>query len=367
MAETLNLADLEGYSTGGTIHVVINNQIGFTTLPKDARSSTYCTDVAKMVQAPVFHVNGDDPEAVVHVAALAFEYRQRFKRDVVIDMVGYRRWGHNEGDEPRYTQPLMYAKIKSHTSVAQLYGEQLVRTGAVTARGARRRSGPRRRPPMQREGGNGAFAAIARAHALQTPPAGGRAAMWGRLKRHAEGARRGAGGLRAAPEARARSSRRRADLLEGKGDVRLGHRRGARLRARCCSRAAPCACRARTPAAAPSASATPSLYDVRTGKEYVPLQSVASGGARFEVHDSLLSEAAVMGFEFGYAVADHRVARHVGGAVRRLLQRRADHRRPVPGRLRDRSGASRRASSCCCRTGTKARARSTRARASSAS
>ena len=133
VAETLNLAGLEGYTTGGTIHVVINNQIGFTTLPEDARSSTYCTDVAKMVQAPVLHVNGDDPEAVVHVASLAYEYRQRFKRDVVIDLVGYRRWGHNEGDEPSYTQPIMYAKIKSHPSVGTLYGETMVRQGAVTA------------------------------------------------------------------------------------------------------------------------------------------------------------------------------------------------------------------------------------------
>src|SRR6185436_5125228 len=102
------------------------------TLPHDARTSTYCTDVARMVQAPILHVNADDPEAVVQVATLAFEYRQRWKRDIVIDLVGYRRWGHNEGDEPSYTQPLMYAKIKNHPSVAEIYGDHLVRASTIS-------------------------------------------------------------------------------------------------------------------------------------------------------------------------------------------------------------------------------------------
>ena len=109
VAETGNLSQLAGYSTGGTLHVVVNNQIGFTTTPAEARSTLYCTDVAKMIQVPIFHVNGDDPEAVVHCVRLAMQYRQRFNEDVVIDMVCYRRHGHNEGDEPAFTQPLLYA------------------------------------------------------------------------------------------------------------------------------------------------------------------------------------------------------------------------------------------------------------------
>ena len=132
VAETLNLSGLSGYRTGGTVHVVINNQLGFTTAPASARTSVYPTDVAKMVQAPIFHVNGDDPEACVRAARLAFAFRQTFHKDVVIDLVSYRRHGHNEGDDPSYTQPLMYQRIEAKRSVRKLYTETLVRRGDIT-------------------------------------------------------------------------------------------------------------------------------------------------------------------------------------------------------------------------------------------
>ncbi len=136
VAETLNLSQLEGYRTGGTIHLVVNNQIGFTTLPMHSRSSAYATDIARMIQAPIFHVNGDDPEAAVRVARLALDYRNVFNKDVVIDLVCYRKYGHNEGDEPSYTQPLMYEEIGSHRSVRKLYLELLLRRGELTPDGA---------------------------------------------------------------------------------------------------------------------------------------------------------------------------------------------------------------------------------------
>ena len=132
VAECLAMSDINGYRVGGTIHLIINNQIGFTTSPQFARSSMYCSDVAKTVQAPIFHVNGDDPEACVRVAELAFEYRQRFHKDVVIDMVCYRRHGHNEGEDPSYTQPLMYRAIAERRSVRKLYVEALVKRGELT-------------------------------------------------------------------------------------------------------------------------------------------------------------------------------------------------------------------------------------------
>ena len=135
VAECFGLSGLKGHRTGGSIHFIINNQIGFTTNPRLSRSSPYCSDVAKMVEAPIFHVNGDSPEAVVHVAKIAMEFRQRFQKPVVVDMFCYRRYGHNESDEPAFTQPAMYRKIKSHASVVTLYGRQLVDENVVSSEG----------------------------------------------------------------------------------------------------------------------------------------------------------------------------------------------------------------------------------------
>src|SRR5262245_25253670 len=302
VAETLNLAGLHGYRTGGTIHVVVNNQIGFTTLPEDARSSTYSTDVAKMVHAPAFHVNADDPEAVVYVAGLALEYRQRFKKDVVIDLVGYRRWGHNEGDEPSYTQPLMYSKIKSHPSVGQIYGEQLVRQGTIS-REDLDKLWAAKKAEMQREGAEGPLARIAR-RAPEEPPAVDSAAMWGRLRTVLKVLGSLPQGFEIHPKLAA-FVKKRLELLEGRGDVDWATAEslawGTLL-----LEGVPVRLSGQDTGRGTFSQRHAILYDVKTAREYVPLNAVAPAGVRFEVYDSLLSEAAVMAFEFGYSVAEHR-------------------------------------------------------------
>lgn len=131
--ESMHLSDLPNYTTHGTIHIVANNQVGFTTDPRFSRSSRYCTDVAKVVNAPIFHVNADDPDACINCARIATEYRSKFKRDVVLDIVGYRRNGHNEADEPMFTQPLMYQRIRKLKPVSVLYSEKLIKEGVMTA------------------------------------------------------------------------------------------------------------------------------------------------------------------------------------------------------------------------------------------
>jgi 2-oxoglutarate dehydrogenase E1 component len=292
VAETLNLAGLHGYRTGGTVHVVVNNQIGFTTLPRDARSSTYCTDVARMVQAPIFHVNGDDPEALVRVGLLALDYRQAFGRDVVIDMVGYRRWGHNEGDEPAYTQPLMYARIKEHPSVARLYGEALVRAGRV---GQEELEGlwSAKKAQMNAEG-------AAPAPGRPRPPAEageGAAPAPGRIQEVLRGLTQVPEGFQVHPKL-APFLQKRAELGAGRGELDWSTaealafgtlaQEGISLRLS-----------GQDVGRGTFSQRHAVLYDWRTGAEHCPLKALAAPPARFEVYDSMLSEAAVLGFEYG--------------------------------------------------------------------
>jgi 2-oxoglutarate dehydrogenase E1 component len=311
VAETLNMSALPAYETGGTVHLVINNQLGFTTNPDSARSSIYATDVAKMVQAPVFHVNGDDPEACVRVGRLAFAFRQAFHKDVVIDMVCYRRFGHNEQDDPSLTQPLLYQLIKEHRSVRKLYTEALVRRGDITmdeAEAALRDFSLLLQAALDETRAS----APPSPTALPPPPpvpvlppvATGVTAE--RLQRVVDCLQSYPEGFTLHPKL-ARLSEARAKLwaggdvdwalgealaygtllLEGH-DVRLagqdtrrgtfGHRHAA-------------------------------VVDYRTGAEYVPLAHLGlSAGApdetvgRFFIYDSVLSEYAAVGFEYGYSL-----------------------------------------------------------------
>ncbi|GAB1642874.1 multifunctional oxoglutarate decarboxylase/oxoglutarate dehydrogenase thiamine pyrophosphate-binding subunit/dihydrolipoyllysine-residue succinyltransferase subunit [Krasilnikovia sp. MM14-A1259] len=302
VAETLNLSQLRGYRTGGTLHVVVNNQVGFTTAPEYSRSSLYSTDVARMIQAPIFHVNGDDPEAVVRVARLAFEYRQAFNKDVVIDLVCYRRRGHNEGDDPSMTNPRMYEIIDTKRSVRKLYTEELIGRGDITVDDAQEQlrdyqqqleqvfkatrdaagSPPRPRSVVQEpepQVDTAIDAAVVRAIGQShvelpegfTPHKRVQQLLDRRAKMAADGGIDwGFGELIAF-----------GSLLSEGVTVRLAgqdSRRGTFV------------------------SRHAAIVDHRTGKDFLPLSTLATGTARFFVHDSLLSEYAAMGFEYGYSV-----------------------------------------------------------------
>ncbi|NES15840.1 MULTISPECIES: multifunctional oxoglutarate decarboxylase/oxoglutarate dehydrogenase thiamine pyrophosphate-binding subunit/dihydrolipoyllysine-residue succinyltransferase subunit [unclassified Micromonospora] len=306
VAETLNLSQLRGYRTGGTVHVVVNNQVGFTTAPEYSRSSLYSTDVARMIQAPIFHVNGDDPEAVVRVARLAFEYRQAFNKDVVIDMVCYRRRGHNEGDDPSMSNPEMYKIIDSKRSVRKLYTEELIGRGDITVEDAEEllrdyqaqlervfkatrdaATTPRQlsRPPRVAEPeplvetaiDAAVVKAIGEAHVNLpegfTPHKRIQQLLDRRAKMSVEGnIDWGYGEIIAF-----------GSLLHDGITVRLAgqdSRRGTFVQRHA------------------------SIVDAKTGDDYLPLKSLTADGerSRFFVHDSLLSEYAAMGFEYGYSV-----------------------------------------------------------------
>jgi 2-oxoglutarate decarboxylase len=307
VAETLNMSQLHGYRTGGTVHVVINNQIGFTTTPADARTSTYCTDVAKMIQAPVLHVNGDDPEAVLHAVDVALDYRCRFHRDVVVDLVCYRRYGHNEGDEPSYTQPLLYQRIKAHPSTAHLYGGLLVRdrqmqAGEVEALWAEARG--KLEAAFDASAGGRARASFVDSLAVSPAPRidpglDARATLF----RIVEAVANVPPGFEIHPKLRP-VLRKRAEYASGRPEIDWA---GAEMLAfgMLLLHGIPVRLSGQDSGRGTFSHRHAVLADHRTGVEYIPLNKIAPGSqAEFEVIDSLLSENAALGFEFGYSVAD---------------------------------------------------------------
>ncbi len=312
VAETLDLSQLRGYRTGGTIHVITNNQIGFTTSPTYARSSPYSSDVAKMIQAPIFHVNGDDAEASVHVARLATEYRYRFKADVVIDMWGYRRAGHNESDEPAFTQPIMYRKIDKQPTTRAIYARRLEDDGVIEPGGGDRMveefhaqldtefEAAKSYRPNKADWLEGRWANIGLAdgearrgetavaaellkevgHAISTPPPGAKmnSKILRQLKAKAKMFETGTGLDWATGEALAFGT-----LLCESTPVRLSGEDVGR---------------------GTFSQRHAILYDQETEERHIPLNNIRFGQAPFECIDSPLSEFGVLGFEYGYSQAE---------------------------------------------------------------
>ena len=310
VAETLNMSQLKGYRTGGTVHVVINNQIGYTTLPEDARSTRYSTDVAKMLMVPIFHVHGEDPEAVAHVARLAADYRYRFGKDVVVDLVCYRRYGHNEGDEPYFTQPTMYQRIRQRPPLNRVYADELVAEALISKDDVEKMEQavsdhldeayeeihgstclfPEPRFFPEWEAVSGTFShdpvdtgvdkkdLMRLASRLADLPDGFTVhpRLKGVLNKRLEAVTSGEGIDWAGAEALAFASL----LIEGY-TVRLSGQDVGR---------------------GTFSQRHSVLWDYETGQDHIPLNHLESGQAAYEVYNSLLAEAGVLGFEYGYAI-----------------------------------------------------------------
>ena len=313
VAETLNLSQLAGYSTGGTLHFVVNNQIGFTTTPAEARSTLYCTDVAKMIQVPIFHVNGDDPEAVVHCTRFALAYRQRFHEDVVIDIVCYRRHGHNEGDEPSFTQPLLYEKIRHRKSTRTLYEERLLSLGVLQESDVQRidedldrqlehaLGAIETRPPGPHEPyePRGPWTGYSRTLGDEEPGTG---VPVEQLAMIAERISTVPSGFALHPKLAALLERRRKAIAEG-GALDWGTAEALAFGSLLVE-GTPVRLSGQDSCRGTFSQRHAALVDQRTGEEYLPLAHLSPTQARFECYDSLLSEAAVLGFEYGHSVAD---------------------------------------------------------------
>ncbi|MBN2428430.1 MAG: 2-oxoglutarate dehydrogenase E1 component [Deltaproteobacteria bacterium] len=305
VAETLNLSQLEGYRTGGTLHVILNNQIGFTTLSKDARSTPHATDLAKMLMVPIFHINGEDPEAAVHVCRLALEYRQKFGRDVIVDIVCFRRHGHNEGDEPAFTQPLMYEKIRQRPLVDDLYAQRLVADGItekqshfLTEQISTTLEKAFKNEQVQLDiAFRGKWKYVERDYR----PLEIRTGVPGeRLERYAQKLAQLPAGFAPHPKIRKLLSARKKAILQDQ-DIDWATAETLAFAA-LLHDGFPIRLSGQDSRRGTFSQRHAALYDVKDGSSYLPLSSVEARGSHFQVYDSILSEAAVLGFEYGYSI-----------------------------------------------------------------
>lgn len=310
--ETLNLSQLQGYRTGGTLHVVINNQVGFTTEPHQGRSTTYATDIAKMLQIPIFHVNGEDPEAVAQVVSLAMDFRKEFGRDVVIDLHGYRRWGHNEGDEPRFTQPQLYAEIDRRKSVRDSYLARLLELGQMTQEEA---------SLIQKERTEKLESEFEASHKEAFVPDeqslggvwqeyfGGPEPDHGYLETGVDGKRlcQLIDSLTRLPESFSahkklkRPMKQRRDMAEGKLPLDWACAEAAAF-ATLLSEGHPLRLSGQDCERGTFSHRHAVLHDPKTGETFTPLANLADVPTRVEIVNSPLSEAGVLGFEYGYSL-----------------------------------------------------------------
>ena len=306
VAETLNLSELPGYDVGGTVHIVVNNQVGFTTTPGFARSTVHATDIAKAVQAPIFHVNGDDPEASVRTMRLAFEFRNVFKKDVVVDMVCYRRYGHNEGDEPAFTQPRMYEVIGNRRSIRKLYTELLVNRGDLTLEDAEhaleafrakleeafdetKTSG---RPP----------ATVAAESPEPTPTRLDTGVADDRLEQIVDALTTFPPGFEPHPKLARILAARRTQFDRDQVDWALAE---ALAFGSLLLEGTPVRVAGQDTRRGTFSQRHAVVVDHRTEEEYTPLANLGADAAPFMIYDSVLSEFAAVGFEYGYSVSDH--------------------------------------------------------------
>ena len=311
VAEVLNMSQLPGYNTGGTVHIIVNNQIGFTTLPAEARSSFYATDVAKMIEAPVFHVNGDDPLAVSWCARLALEFRQQFKRDVVVDLYCYRRHGHNESDEPVFTQPALYSAISAHPSVATLFRQRLIDTAVLTSQEADTleeefesrlenalHAVKEAEQQLEKSSFTGSTAVFQPSYSHEPVPTG---VPIERLDQVVKALTTVPDGFHVLPKVKRTVLDRRAQAFKNGGPFDWAFAESLAF-GTLLAEGTPVRLSGQDSRRGTFSQRHSVFFDAETRDRYIPLLNISSDQARFCVYNSLLSEAGVLGFDYGYSL-----------------------------------------------------------------